>query len=84
MTPFNEEVYATQRKPQPPPPEIIGDELEYEVQQILDARRHRNAIEYLVSWKGYSPEHNQWIKRHNVHAKDLVATFYKRYPLKPK
>ena len=84
MTLFNKAAYASQRKPQPPPPEIVGNELEYKVQQILDARRHRNAIEFLVSWKGYGPEHNQWIKRHDVHAKDLVATFYKRYPLKPK
>ena len=82
--PFNEAVYATQQKPRLPPPEIIGDELEYKVQQILDAHRRRNAIGYLVSWKGYGPEHNQWIKKRDVHAKDLVATFYKRYPLKPK
>ena len=63
---------------------MIGDKLEYEVQQILDAHKHQNAIEFLVSWKGYGPEHNQWIKHQDVHAKDLVATFYKRYPLKPK
>ena len=37
--PFNEATYATQHKPQPPPPKVIGNELEYEVQQILDARR---------------------------------------------
>ena len=40
LTPFNEPAYATQRKPRPPPPEIIGDKLEYEVQQILDAHHH--------------------------------------------
>ena len=26
----------------------------------------------------------QWIKKRDVHAKDLVAAFYKCYPLKPK
>ena len=82
--PFNEASYATQRKPQPPPPKIIGNKLEYKVQQIPDAQKRRNAIEFLVSWKGYGPEHNQWIKRCDVHAKDLVAAFYKCYPLKPK
>ena len=84
LTPFNEAAYATQHKPRPPPPEIIGDKLEYEVQQILDARKHRNTIEFLVSWKGYGLEHNQWVKKHNVHTKDLVTAFYKHYPLKPK
>ena len=84
LMPFNEAAFTTQRKPRPPPPKVVGDELEYEVQQILDARRRRNTIEYLVSWKGYGPEHNQWTKRRDVHAKDLVTMFYKHYPLKPK
>ena len=82
--PFNKASYVIQHKPCPPPPEIIVDELKYKVQQILDAQRHQNAIEFLVSWKGYHPEHNQWIRKRNVHAKDLVAAFYKHYPLKPK
>ena len=84
LMPFNEASYAIQRKPCLPPPEIIGNELKYEVQQILDACRCRNAIEYLVSWEGYGPEHNQWIKKRDVHAKDLVTIFFKHYPLKPK
>ena len=81
---FNEAAYAMQRKPCPPPPEIVGDELEYKVQQILDACRHWNLVEFLVSWKGYGPKHNQWVKKHDIHAKDLVAVFYKHYPHKPK
>ena len=84
LTLFNKAAFATQRKPRPPPPEVIGDKLEYEVQQILDTRRRWNAIEYLVSWKGYGLEHNQWIRKRDVHTKDLLAAFYKRYPLKPK
>ena len=75
--PFNEAAYATQCKPQPPPPEIIGNELKYKVQQVLDTQRRQNTIEFLVSWKGYGPEHNQWIRKRNVHAKDLATVFYK-------
>ena len=84
LTLFKEALYATQHKPHPPPPEVIGNELEYKVQQILDAHKHWNLVKFLVSWKGYGPEHNQWIKKHDVHAKDLVTAFYKCYPLKPK
>ena len=84
LTPFNKVSYATQHKPCPPPPEVVSDELEYKVQQVLDAHKCWNTVEFLVSWKGYGPEHNQWIKKCNVHAKDLVAAFYKHYPLKPK
>ena len=39
LMPFNKASYAIQCKPQPPPPEVIGDELEYEVQQILDVQK---------------------------------------------
>ena len=84
LMPFNKVLYTTQRKPRPPPPEVVGNELEYEVQQILDARKCQNSIEFLVSWKGYGLEHNQWIKKCDLHAKDLVTAFYKHYPLKPK
>ena len=38
LTSFNKASYATQCKPWLPPPEVVGDELEYEVQQILDAQ----------------------------------------------
>ena len=81
LTPFNKASYTTQHKPWLPPPEIIGNELEYEVQQILDAHKHWNTVEFLVSWKGYGSEHNQCIKKRNVHTKDLVAAFYRCYPL---
>ena len=40
LTPFNEASYAAQCKPHPPPPEVVGNELKYKVQQILDAHKH--------------------------------------------
>ena len=49
LMPFNKASYATQYKPRPPPPEVAGNEFEYEVQQILDAHRRQNTIELLVS-----------------------------------
>jgi len=53
----------------PPPPELIDQELEYEVEAILYHRnrkvgkrgkRTRVITEYLVKWKGYDVEHNTW------------------------
>ena len=49
LTPFKKALYATQRKPCPPLPEIIGDKLEYKVQQILETHRCQNVVEFLVS-----------------------------------
>jgi len=33
---------------------------EYEVEHIFDSRVFRNKLEYLVFWKGYGVEEDQW------------------------
>ena len=33
---------------------------EYEVECILDSRVFRNKLEYLVCWKGYGVEEDEW------------------------
>uniref|UniRef100_A0A803KFQ4 Chromo domain-containing protein n=1 Tax=Xenopus tropicalis TaxID=8364 RepID=A0A803KFQ4_XENTR len=38
---------------------VAGSE-EFEVQDILDSRIHRNQLQYLVSWKGFSSEEDSW------------------------
>lgn len=70
--------------PPPPPPVIIDEEEEYEVDDILDSRRHRNKLQYRVMWKGYPPD-NQWYPADNFeHAKEILDDFHIRYPNKPK
>jgi hypothetical protein len=39
--------------PPPVPPIIVDNEEEYEVEEILDFRRRRNQLQYLVKWTGY-------------------------------
>jgi hypothetical protein len=71
---------------EPPPPVEIDDAIEFEVDDILDSRKKRNGdIEYLVSWKGYSPADNTWEPAANlINAQELVAAFHRNYPQKPK
>jgi hypothetical protein len=39
-----------------PPPDLINDKPEYEVEEVLASRRHRRwkKLQYLLQWKGYS------------------------------
>jgi len=60
------------------PPPIIDSEEEYEVENILDARRfgRKRRLQYLVHWKGYPHSDDQWIDHADLHAPDLLADFY--------
>ena len=49
-----------QKKPILLPPDIINQEKKWEVEKILDSKRSRNSVKYLVRWKGYGPEDDTW------------------------
>jgi hypothetical protein len=69
-----------------PPPIQIGEEEEYEVEMILDARLRRgNKLQFLVKWKGYTDEHNTWESEEDcAHSKAKIAQFYRKHPSAPK
>ena len=49
---------------------------EFEVEAITAKRLTRNRVEYLVSWKGYSPWESTWEPaEHLENAPDKVAEF---------
>ena len=60
-----------------PPPVIEGEE-EYEVEAILDARRHRRGrkLQYLVHWKGYPNSDNSWVDHGDLNAPELLKEYY--------
>ncbi|KLO18003.1 hypothetical protein SCHPADRAFT_142885 [Schizopora paradoxa] len=59
-----------------------GDEEEYEIESILDAKRgyfEGKKFGYLVSWKGYSKEHNSWVNEDDAgNAEILIEEFWKK------
>ena len=64
-----------------PPPEVIGDEEEYEVEEILDSHRQRGYVQYLLKWKGYPNCDNQWEPPANLgNAEDILQDFLLKYP----
>lgn len=69
----------------PLPPIIVDEHQEYEVDSIVDSRIHRNQLQYLVHWKGYTTMDRTWEPRPNLeHCQDLIEDFHKRHPDRPK
>ena len=64
-----------------------GNELKsYEVQAILNHRGTPTKREYLVRWKNYSSEWDEWISQDQFNATDTLRDYWKKIgiPYKPK
>ena len=48
---------------QRPPPDLVDGVEEFEVEKVLDSRRHGRGrkLQYLIKWKGYPDSDNQWV-----------------------
>ena len=66
----------------PPPPVLVGDETEFEVESILDCRRRGRTIQFLIKWKGYPAEESSWEPASHVHAPRLIQRFRNSHPAK--
>jgi hypothetical protein len=85
LTPYHKPQFPSQPRNTNPPPEVVGKELEYEVDEILDSRKIRGTIKYKVSWKGYGPHEISWEPvAHLMNAKEKVEEFHKKFPSKPR
>src|SRR5882724_11288128 len=64
---------------------VIKDRVEeYKVEWILDSRLFRGKLEYLVCWKGYGVEEDEWRSVEDVKgSRRLVAKFHCRNPEVP-
>ena len=66
---------------QHPPPELIDNEEEYEVEQIINHCHHgkHHQLQYLIHWKGYSVADYTWKPADQVHANELVRIYHVKY-----
>ena len=51
--------FQGQHKDLVPPPTIINEEEEYEVEEVWKHRKWEQETQYLVHWKGYGDKHDQ-------------------------
>jgi len=62
-----------------PLPMIINEEEEYEVEEVRKHRKRGRGMQYLVHWKGYGDEHDQWIAETGLpHAKEAIEDYWTR------
>lgn len=57
-----------------------GDsEDEYEVEKIIDVRNKKNGTrEFLVHWKNWGPEYDNWEPEKNLQCTELIDSFFGR------
>ena len=81
LTPYKETAFHGTNYTRPPP-DLINDEEEYEVEQILDsrARGRKGKVQYLVKWVGYPDSDNQWLDADQITADEAIREFKRRHP----
>jgi hypothetical protein len=62
-----------------PPPDLIENEEEYEVEQIKvhQSFGRSKCLQYLIKWKGYPESDNTWEDATDVHAPELTKQYHK-------
>jgi len=59
---------------------IINEEEEYEIEEVRKYQKRGKEVQYLVHWKGYGDEHDQWIAETGLpHAREAIEDYWARY-----
>jgi Chromo (CHRromatin Organisation MOdifier) domain len=67
---------------QSPPPVIVDGTEQYEVEEILNSRKYRGHIQYLIKWKDFPTEDNSWEPASVIHEDVplMVKEFHLTHP----
>ena len=68
--------FDSQRKPLPPPPDIINNKEEYEVEEIRGHRKRGQGVQFLFHWKGYDDVEDSWLPKSALENSEELVNEY--------
>jgi hypothetical protein len=80
LTPYKETTMNSNQY-QEPVPDLIYGQPEWEVEEILGARKRHHQLQFLARWKGFSEAHDSWEPLTNINADHLIRKYYQENPL---
>ncbi len=89
LTPYIPPAFPNQELPPPPPPDLINDEEEFKIEEVLDSqprtlrgrkgKKPSKAMDYFVKWKGWTREHNSWVRDEEMgNAQEAIEEYEER------